>query len=173
VDVLPTEGAFTLGLLVAQGQDVLLIDSQTKRYSKGCRSNDLFKRFFGLEGVTPDVVRALILGHVPVLQCEKVTAYRGERDSLLLVDSSSRYVWEVEESSSKVRSVELLDSSMQRVYLRALRGYAPELGSIHIEIFSPANATADMVVRKLVYDPKLMTDPFSVQIPVGYSKEDC
>lgn len=173
VDLLPVEGAYTLGLLVVRGAEALVLDSQSKRYSSGCEAKAVFEKFFSLRGVTPDVVQGLLVGRIAGVQCAAAQVYRQSSSRLLLVDTIARQAWEVDEASGVVQSVTLLDDSLEHVQVRATRSYPPQQDKIHVEIYRPVTASATMKVRRLTINPAISDQLFQVAVPHGYEDEGC
>jgi hypothetical protein len=173
VDLLPTEGAYTLGLLVVQNGTALVIDSQAKTYSLGCAVNDVFERFFSLQGVSPDVVQALVTGTISGVSCDAAQVYRQEGGRLLLVDARTRHAWELDEQSGKVLQIALLDSSLSRIQAKAARTYYPDAELITVEIHKPVTARATMKVRKLMINPEISDSLFVISPPAGYEDGGC
>jgi hypothetical protein len=150
-----------------------MIDSQGKRFASDCAPDRLFAKFFGLEGITPDLVRALLVGHVPLLACDALQMYRQDAGRLQLLDTSTHRVWEVDEASGELRAVELLNSSHSKVYARAKREQTLQGNVITIAIFNPLEASAEMQVKKYTIDPPLSEGLFDVAAPAGYVREEC
>jgi hypothetical protein len=173
IDLLPREGAYTLGLLTVRGDKALMIDSQAKRYASECEPNALFERFFGLQGITPDLVRALLLGRIPALACEDVTVFRTDTGRLQFLDLRTHRVWEVDEPLGLVRGVQILNSSHSNVYAVAERVRTPGGDAIAISIFKPVKASAEMQITKLILNPSLAEGLFGVMPPAGYERESC
>jgi hypothetical protein len=173
VDLLPEQGAYTLGLLTVRDGRALMIDSQERRFASDCAPDRLFAKFFGLEGITPDLVRALLVGHVPALACEALQIYRQDPERLQILDRSMHRVWEVDETSGELRAVQLLNSEHTKVYARAQRGQTPQDNFITISIFNPLEASAEMQVKKFTINPPLSEGLFDVVAPAGYVREEC
>jgi hypothetical protein len=173
VDLLPTEGAYTLGLLVVRDGRVLVIDSQAKTYSLGCNVNAVFEKFFALQGVSPDVVQALITGRMSGVHCSAAQVYRQDGGRLLLIDEQTHHAWEVDESSGRVLQISLLDSSLSRIQANALRTYYPDQELIAVEIHKPVTASAMMKVRKLTLNPDISDSLFEISPPAGYEDGGC
>ena len=132
VDLLPAEGAYTLGLLVVSNAGSLVIDSQAKTFASGCDVNAVSERFFALQGVTPDLIQALVTGRISGVRCESVQAYRLGDGHLLLVDAVTQRAWDVDERSGRVGEVTLLDTSLARIQAQAVRSYAPQKEAIFV-----------------------------------------
>jgi hypothetical protein len=173
VDLLPDEGAYTLGLLTVREGKALMIDSQEKRFADACDPDRLFEKFFGLKGITPDLVKALLVGQVPALTCEDIRTYRQEAGRLQFLDSRTHRVWQVEESSGALLGVEILNDTHSKVYARAQRERGAQGDVITIAIFNPLEASAEMQIRKFTINPALSEGLFNVVPPVGYTQEEC
>jgi len=173
VDLLPTEGAYTLGLLVVQNGRALVIDSQEKIYSSGCEVKQVFEKFFSLRGVSPELVQALVTGRMPAVRCDAVQVYRKEDGRVMLIDTQTHHAWEIAESSGRVLHVSLLDSSLLHVEARALRSYFPDEERISLEIHKPVDARAVMQVRKLTLNPEISDSLFQISPPSGYEDGGC
>lgn len=171
VDILPREGAFTLGLMTVHAGHAVMLDTQTKTYRIGCDPSRLFERFFGLQGVSLELVRALIQGRVVGLECRAAQVYRTQEGRIVIVDTARHYAWEIDESTHALVAVDLLDESLAKVYVHAERQYSPDV--IHMSVFKPISASAEMIIKKLAYNPTFSVDPFVVTVPSEYDDAGC
>jgi histone H3/H4 len=135
----------------------LVIDSQAKTFASGCDVNAVSERFFALQGVTPDLIQALVTGRVSGAHCEAVQAYRQEGGRLLLIDAIARRAWDVD----------------ARIQAKATRSYTPQNEAIFVEIHKPVTASASMTVRKFVVNPDIPDSLFQISPPAGYDDQGC
>jgi hypothetical protein len=171
VDLLPTEGAYTLGLLVVRGSSALVIDAQQRSYSVDSDSKRLFSSFFGLEGITPEIIKALIVGELSQVMCSHVTVYRVSDERVQVVDMQRRYAWEVDVRTGRVHRVLLLDESLTKVQAEASRSFAPGEETVKISMYKPVAASATMQIRKFVLNPEISPTLFEVAPPQGYREQ--
>ena len=173
VDLLPMEGVFTLGLISVLGDQATMIDSQDKRYFVGCRPDRLFERFFGLKGITEEIVRALVVGKVAPIKCDSVELYSGSANETIILDSVNHRAWVVDRDSGELLGVNILDSSNKSIYATAERRILGGRGFIQISIYKPVKANAEMKVVKFSANPKIDDGLFVVASPSGYEREEC
>ncbi|MFO0416372.1 MAG: hypothetical protein ACK5Y6_03700 [Pseudomonadota bacterium] len=173
VDLLPNEGAFTLGLITIRGDQALLIDSQRRVFSRGCGSEALFERFFGLEGINAGLIRALVTGVVPALNCQSVKVYRSSAGDLTLLDPVRHHAWRVSERSGELLGVNLLDDKDSRIRVSAERVSLDGQRGIKITVYKPAHAEALMSVSRFNPKPNLTPELFEVSVPGDYQRESC
>jgi hypothetical protein len=172
IDVLPLEGAYTLGMIVVRPDGATLIDTNEQKFSEATDADDLLQRFLGLHGLTPSVVKGMLTRQVPQFRCEEVSVY-GSADALFtLVDTRHHVAWEIDGVSRVVRAVQLLDINNERVEARA-EIVAPEgrNAEIHFSIYKPISTSAQMIVRKLSLNPTVPDELFRVAVPSGYQRE--
>jgi hypothetical protein len=172
VDLLPQEGAYTLGLLVVRDGEALCIDPNSKRFVQGCEPDAIFERFFGLEGITPDVVRALITAHVPKISCDAVQTYQTRGGEIQLVETTTPRAWTLDYATGRVRQVAVLDESGSSVLAKAEIPHGAG-DSIVIEIFKPVPAHATLNIARFVSNPKIADTLFVVPIPADYERDRC
>ncbi len=173
IDMLPQEGAFTLGILVVRDGRTVLLDAQEKTYSTASQEAELLEAFLGLEGITHRTIVGLVTGVVPSIDCSLAQTYRGSDGSVSIVDVSSRVVWHVNPQTSRVTGLQILDRSGYRVQISGEREAPVEpsgLTTIRLSIFKPLEAQAEMLVKKLSIDPPLAESLFTVAIPPSYSE---
>jgi hypothetical protein len=173
IDVLPLEGAYTLGMIVVRPGGATVIDTQQQIYSEATDADDLLQRFLGLRGLTPSVVQALVTRQVPKLRCEEVAVYSSENSTYTLVDRRHHVAWEIDDTSGLVQAVQLLDVDNERVEARAeIRATPQQSPEIHLAVFVPVSTSADMVVRKLSLNSPVTDELFDIPIPRGYRREE-
>jgi hypothetical protein len=173
VDVLPNEGAFTLALVTVNEGRALVIDTQSKKAIEGCSPGQVLERTLGLEGITPEVVKALVVGEIPALICERVTTHQIDSGKVLFVDKSARVAWEVSEETGELLAARLLDSSGEKVVATADRRIVGDLPEIVFQIYKPARASAELRVVRLTKNREIADDLFDVPVPAGYGREGC
>ncbi len=172
IDMLPLEGAFTLGILVVRDGQTLLLDAQEKTFSKASKEAELLETFLGLEGITREVIVGLVTGVLPSIDCSSMRAYRGRDGTLSMVDRSSQVVWHVNPHTFAVNGLEILDRDGRRVQVSGERTAAPRTGlsAVYLSIFKPLEARVEMLVTKLSIDPPLADSLFAVAVPPSYTE---
>jgi hypothetical protein len=173
IDMLPEQGAYTLGMLVTHRGETVLLDTQERRFSVARNDRELFERFLGIAGVSGSLVVGLVSGAVPALECGTVSVFGGEgSERIALLDRSAGTVWEVDAISSQLRGVTVLQRGAERMVLRADRfpaeGQQP--GRLVLDIFSPARARVEMTIERLTVDAQLPDSLFEVPIPQSYQQ---
>jgi hypothetical protein len=173
IDVLPLEGAYTLGMIVVRPEGATVVDTNERTFSEASDADDLLQRFLGLQGVTPAVVKALLTRELPPLDCDDVAAYGPVDGAYTLVDSRHHVAWSIQDGSSRIQAVELLDFSNEKVEAQAaLQGNADGAPEINFSIYVPTRAKAQMIVRKLSLQKEIPDALFDVAIPSGYRRQN-
>lgn len=174
VDVLPLNGAFTLGLLVSHEGRAMWLNSQERTYSEDRDERRLVAEYLGLRGVSRETVVALMTGVLPKLSCPDVTVYEVANGDRILVDQRARVAWHVAGPSSEIISAQVLDPKGDAVEMEAVvarpQGGAPK--TLALEIFAPARAHVDLALTKVVLNPTISERLFEVKPPSHYTLVD-
>jgi hypothetical protein len=174
VDVLPVNGAFTLGLLVAHEGKAVWLNAQEKTYSEGKDEKKLVAEHLGLRGVSRETAVALMTGVVPQLSCPNVRVYNVTGGDRLFVDDTTHVAWRVRGGSTEIVSVQILDARGSAVEVEgdisSPVGGAPRV--VTLTVFSPARARVDMSLTRVVFNPSLGEQLFEVQPPHDYARID-
>lgn len=172
IDLLPPEGAYTLGLLVVTRNGATLIDTTNKTFAEDSDAERLTREFVGLPGLTPEVVLALVTGRLPPLSCSSTEVFRGVDGTVMVRDSESRIVWEIGPESNSIKSAHILDQSRERIAALAhIRADDSGFRTVDFSVYSPTTASAEMLVRKLTINKDIPDELFSVAVPSGYSRQ--
>lgn len=174
VDVLPVNGAFTLGLLVAHEGKAVWLNAQEKTYSEDTDEKKLVAEYLGLRGVSRETAVALMTGIVPKLSCPNVRVYQVPGGDRLFVDDNSHVAWRVKDTSTEVVAVQVLDDSGSAVEVEGTMS-SPQAGAsrmVTLDVFSPGRARVEMSLAKVVINPKLSDQLFEVRPPRDYSRVD-
>lgn len=171
VDVLPLNGAFTLGLLVAREGRALWLNSQERTYAEDTDERRLVAEYLGLQGVSRETAVALMTGALPKLSCPDVTVYSIGNGDSIIVDRHAHVAWRVQGTSSEIVSARVLDPHGDAVEMEATvsapRGDSPR--TLALDIFSPGRAHVDLALTKIVINPNLSERLFEVQPPAHYT----
>lgn len=176
LDVLPPagSGAYTLGLLVSDGGNVIWLDPQEKRFVRGSNEQDLIARHLGLHGVSRQVAIALMTGMVPPIDCAGATIFDLKDGDTLVVDNGAKVAWYLEGKTPQIKAAKFLDeggsSCAMEVSLSGDSG--GEARRLGLQIFSPASARVDLVVTRLIINPRLKPELFAVTPPRDYTSAD-
>lgn len=174
VDVLPVNGAFTLGLLVSHDGRALWLNSQEQTYSEDRDERRLVAEYLGLRGVSRETAVALMTGSLPMLSCADVTVYEVGGGDKMIVDQKAHVAWRVRGVSTEIVSARVLDPRGDVVEMEAsvgaVEGNAPR--TLALEIFSPARARVDLSLTKVVLNPPLSERLFEVKPPSNYTLVD-
>lgn len=174
VDVLPVNGALTLGLLVAHGGKAVWLDAQEKTYAESDDERALVAEYLGLNGVSREIAVALLTGVVPALSCSEVRLYQLPGGDRLFVDDKTKTAWRVRGSTHDLVSAQILDDSGDGVMVEGTftdQDGGPSKG-VTLEIFSPGRARVDLSLARVVYNPPLGDQLFEVRPPKDYSRVD-
>lgn len=174
VDVLPVNGALTLGLLVSHGGKAVWLDAQEKTYAESDNERALVSEYLGLSGVSRGTAVGLLTGTLPALSCSEVRLYQLPDGDRLFVDDSAKAAWRVRGSTNELVSLQILDDSGDGV---VVEGTFPERESgsanvVTLQVFSPARARVDLSLAKVVYNPPLGDQLFEVRPPRDYTRVD-
>lgn len=171
IDLLPLEGAYTLGLLVVGADGATVIDTTNRTFSADKNAEKLTREFVGLPGLTPEAVLALLTGRLPPLSCSAPQVFKGNDGVMMIRDGASRIVWEVDQDSAAIIGAQMLHPSGENIEAQAeIRVGDGGLPLVLFSVYSPAAATAEMVVRKLTLNREIPDDLFKVAVPAGYSR---
>ena len=175
IDVLPPEGAFTLGIFVVRDGEASFVDVAQKRYRMQCTPEDLYQEFFQIEGLSPQLVTALLTGIIPLDSCSNTDVYYAEDGKILtLLDRKHNLAWSVDYQSGELRSVTLLNDENSRVVIRARRTMSEQdLPRIDMSIFKPIAMTLELTTKRLHVGVELPASLFSIYIPSAYHRESC
>lgn len=173
VDVLPSQGAFTLGLLVAGEHGAVWMNPQENTFVRAPDEASLVGEYLGLPGVSRETAVALMTGVLSASACNEVRLFEMENKDLLFVNDSSHTAWRVEGDSPKLREVQILDSDGTSVDVRATYGefVGARPSRINLDVYSPANAQVSLSIIKSVVNPTLNEQLFTVEPPVGYQEQ--
>lgn len=170
IDMLPIEGALTLGILTAREGRAVLLDAQERSYSIASHEQELLESFFGLKGITREVIIGLLSGVLPQTDCSSVQVYRSTEKSVALLDTRSHVVWDVDKESLKVLGCTILDSDESRIQISGERldGQTNGRTAVMLQIYKPLEAQVKMLVGKMAINPALADERFDVAIPPSY-----
>lgn len=173
VDLLPPEGALTLAILVIHDGVTTLVNAQERTFAAGNDESQLVERFFGIRGVTKEVVLGLLSGVVPELFCDEVTVYNRGDNSYILVENAKHIAWNVNRTGI-VRSVDILNSQNSSVQLRAkLAALSSDgLPTISLDLYEPYELTGSMVATTLTLNQPVQERLFDVPVPADYQQVD-
>lgn len=173
VDLLPPEGAITLAILVVHDGVTTLVNAQEKTFAAGNDESELVERFFGISGVTKDVVLGLLSGVVPELFCDEVTVYDSGENSYVLLEGGKHIAWNVNRSGI-VRSVDILDTQNSAVHLRAkLTALSSDgLPTISLDLYKPYELKGSMVATTLTLNQPVQDRLFDIPVPANYRQVD-
>jgi len=172
VDVLPENGAFTLGLLVARDGKALWLDAQERVYAENSDERRLIAEYLGLRGVSREAAVALMTGSLPQLSCQHVRLYELPDGDHLFVDDNARIAWRTKGDSTDLISLQVLDEQGSSVEMEGR--FSPAQGGsepgVALEVFAPARARVEISLARLTRNPKLSEHLFEVQPPHDYKR---
>lgn len=173
VDVLPINGAFTLGLLTARDGRAVWINTQERSYAEATDERSLLAEYLGLRGVSREIAVALVTGTLPRLSCASVEAYRQSDGTIELLDRDAHVAWSIDAVSGELRGAQLLDQgSRYREVSASLRQKEDGAGrSLVLDIFEPVTAKVSIELVKIVLNPHLDDRLFTVNVPSTYTRE--
>jgi len=171
VDVLPLNGAFTLGLLVAHEGRALWLNSQERTYSEDRDERRLVAEYLGLQGVSRETAVALMTGVLPKLSCPDVAVYQLDGGDKVVVDRRAHVAWRVQGNTAEILSARVLDPNGEAIEMEALiiKPEGAKARALALEIFSPGRAHVDLALTKVVLNPNLSERLFEVTPPANYT----
>ncbi len=173
IDLLPPEGAFTLGMLIAQGSDVRVINTQEKTYSR--QSGDAaaaLEQFLGLRGISPKVVEGLVTGVPPLFDCSQAVAFEEPNGTTIVIDERDRVAWTVSTEGARVRAFHVLERQEDSVRMEGMlyysRGQSPS--SMSLSVFDPREAHGVVLFKRITLNPPIADEVFEVSVPESYAR---
>jgi outer membrane lipoprotein-sorting protein len=169
IDLLPTEGAFTLGMLVLSDQKGILLDAQKKTYFLGDSEEELTTRFLGFSGITREVVLTLLTGQPFTLTCEATDVFRLPDGTLSVKGGANHLVTRLDPIRREVVSITGLTHDGASVRFQAERSIDfDEMPIIQVSVFDPARAHVSMKVSRLSVNASVKDELFVLDVPPGY-----
>ena len=166
IDMLPLEGAFTLGILVSEGGAVTLLNAQEKSFVEGEDESALLAEFFGIEGLSADLIAGIVTGMLPPLSCADVKIASSPTGTVI-IDPSTHTAWSIASTETpSVASVVVLDADGERIKLQA----AVREGKSEISLFDPVTARGEITLKKVTLNPLLTPAIFTVRVPESYRR---
>jgi outer membrane lipoprotein-sorting protein len=174
IDLLPTEGAFTLGLLVAQGGVTRVLNAQEKTFIESRDSSALIERFLGIRGFSPALVEAVVTGIPPELDCSRVAIFRENGGGLTVLSERDRVAFTIAEDTGRLTSFEVLAADSNDVIVTGSLYYSGGQGpsSMSLSIYEPHEAQGILLFKKVSLNPEISDEVFSVRVPDTYTRED-
>ena len=174
IDILPPEGAFTLGIFVVRDGKASFIDVSNKRYRTDCQPEDVYREFFQVEGVSPGILRSLLLGTTDIVSCKNVQVFFSDNQhTATLVDTERHIAWTIDPDEGVVEAIEILNDDNDRVLIRAKRFNSSALPNVLMSVFEPVGLTVEMDTVKLSKGVDIPSGIFSVHIPRAYKQDGC
>ncbi len=172
IDLLPNEGAFTLGMLVVHGGEVQAINVQEKTVERSPNAAAATERFLGLSGITPELVQALVTGIPPVLACNDTRAYEEGRGDVTFLDNSARVAYTVSSGTPQVKKFAILSADDNSVVAEGSLYYTSSNSpaSMSLMVHEPHEATGVFLFKKITLNPIIADEIFEVQVPEDYSQ---
>jgi len=169
-ELLPEIGAFTLALIVSQGGMTTAMDVHSKEVIKTHTNGDeLLQKAVGLQGISIDIVRALLTGAAPVNDCSATTIDK-LTDSLEWIRTpSSTAIWEVESVSGKISRFYVLDEDRERILYEGLRSLDGD--NVELKTYDPVRARVYLKFENVSINAPVKDSLFQVFIPDDYSIE--
>jgi hypothetical protein len=169
IDLLPDGGSYTIGMLVVDGDETILLNSQEKTFARSSDEQKLVKSFLGLEGITRPAVIGLLSGHLPPVSCDGVRLYR-QVDSLVLEDSIHGLVWYLSKDAQRVVRLLGLNDSRDRIVFEGQRVTKDDTGQgrVDLEVHSPAHVKVAIELERVGVNVSVADALFTVQIPSNF-----
>jgi hypothetical protein len=178
IDILPDQGAYTLAIITVLGESALVVDPEKRTVIEGCSTDRALERFMGFKGISPQVVRGILTGRVPNLNCQNLESFysvnaEGKEQRVVFLEGNEGTAWEIDLELGTVVKVRLLDSGGRYVRGIAERRENANGKGVTFNLFDPAKLKIEMAIKRLVLNPKLDESVFKVVIPEGWTREEC
>ena len=172
IDLLPNEGAFTLGMLIVHNGEVQAINVQEKTVERSPNPAAATERFLGVTGITPELVQALVTGVPPVLSCSDTKAYEEGRGDVTFLDNFARIAYTVSSGTPQVKKFAILSPDDNAVVAEGSLYYtrADSPASMSLVVHEPYEATGVFLFKKITLNPEIADEIFQVQVPEDYSQ---
>lgn len=174
IDLLPTEGAFTLGMLVSQGGMTRVLNAQEKTFIESGDSAALIERFLGIRGFSPALVEAVVTGIPPELDCSRIGIFRESSGQVTVLSERDRVAYTIAADTGRLKAFEVLAADSTDVLVAGTLYYSGGQGpsSMSLSIFEPHEAQGILLFRKIALNAEIANDIFDVRVPETYTRED-
>ncbi len=169
IDLLLEGGSYTIGMLVVDGSDATLLDSQQKTFTRSSNEQQLVKSFLGLDGITRPAVLGLLSGYLPRLPCEGIQLYHQD-DTIVFEDSLRSLVWYFDRREQQVVRLLGLNEEQNRVVFDGKRVATDVTGKVIValEVYSPAHVSVALELERVGVNVAVADDLFEVHIPSNF-----
>lgn len=175
IDILPPEGAFTLGIFVVREGKASFVDVAQKTYRSDCQPEDLYQEFFHLEGLSPQLIIALLTGNPSIDSCQDVQVYdSGDAKTITLLEPSRHLAWNIDSDNGVLVGIDILSDDNKRVLVRAKRRESRlGLPLVAMDVFEPLEMTIELRASRLNKGAPISSNLFLLHIPRSYKRERC
>jgi hypothetical protein len=138
IDLLPLQGAFALGVFVAEGVEYRLVDMQEKEFRKGPLSRTALASVFGVE-INPWDLAPILVGRIPgrFFQNEgDLILERLSESQIMIRSNNTRDRFEIDAASGEVTRAVLGSASSDELDIRRIRSEALD-GQLTITVRAP------------------------------------
>jgi len=178
VDLLPTQGAFSLGIFSANASGAQMIDIPNKQVVISTNPDQMIQKLFGDLSVGKDDVMALLTGRVPSSTCSLESPPVVNFDPTLgryFLESyrgigKIKEIWEINSQSALLEGLLVYDRSGDNA---GVEGRVDNLGEMdlpqHIGVVEfGTGAKADLDRKQAKVNTELKEALFDIQIPEGF-----
>ncbi len=175
IDILPPEGAFTLGIFVVRAGKASFVDVAQKTYRSECQPEDLYQDFFHLEGLSPQLISALLTGNPSIDSCQDAQVYHSkDAKTTTLLEPSRHLAWNVDSDNGVLVGVDILNDDNTQVLVQATRRESrPGLPLVVMDVFEPLEMTIELRASRLNKGVPIPSSLFLLHIPRSYKRERC
>ena len=173
IDLLPMEGAFTLGLLVTQGEHILLLNTQDKTYLETEDRAAVLERFLGIRGITREMIIAIVSGIAPHFDCSQVEILQGQDGESVAIDRVQHVAWDLAGNTGRVSAFYILNNEHDTIESQGALYYSGNASpsSMSLALYQPLEAQGIMLFKKVVINPVIADEIFTIAVPGDYSEE--
>ena len=174
IDLLPTEGAFTLGMLVSRDGTTRVLNTQDKTFSESSDSSALIEQFLGLRGFSPTIIEALVTGIAPQFDCSDVRVYRERKGETIIYSVADRVAWVIADDSGRVNSFDVLSPDSDVVQVAGALYYSGNQtpASMSLSVVDPHEAHGVLLFKKVNLNTTIADEIFDVPVPPSFSRVD-
>ena len=174
IDLLPNEGAFTLGMLTIHGGESQSVNVQEKTFKRSRGGSTALQEFLGMPGASQEVIQALVTGVPPLFDCRRVKLYEEGRRDVTVLDPAVRVAYTIDGDSARVKRFSMLAPDDEAILAEGALYYSrsDSPASMSLAVHEPHEANGVFLFKKITLNPVIDDVVFEVPVPAGYEEEE-